>query len=243
MGRATFTLWYVWLAMIISPTQIFCADPSSTLQNESSINLALRRTADILLRSAGDQDSQIPSASKVSEGVWKVMIPSEFNYDTLPSVLQSSLDMYGISHHYQVSVRRCADEEIVLGYHKLDIINRSNVPCQGRPMDEGCHYLQIAFIDTPASRTELSSGIYLGLILIGLFTSGIWYMKKRSNGSPPEQAISNQNAIKFGNSSLDVENQMLAVQDKTQKLTFRETKLLELFVTNIDQLLERDTIL
>jgi len=49
--------------------------------------------------------------------------------------------------------------------------------------------------------------------------------------------------LEFANSRLDVAGQVLICGGVRQSLTFRETKLLRLFVTSPDRLLERDLIL
>ena len=86
------------------------------------VNLALRRTADGLLRLSGDSTSRIPAVEQETGGVWRLRLDQPFDYAQLPALLQASLDMYGIRQTYEVSVRRCFDGIIDIGYHQMDVL-------------------------------------------------------------------------------------------------------------------------
>ena len=49
--------------------------------------------------------------------------------------------------------------------------------------------------------------------------------------------------LQFGQSKLDVANQHLYINGHQKELTFRETKLLQYFVINTNQLLKREDLL
>lgn len=213
-------------------------------ETPEKVNLALRRTADGLLRAAGDSTSRIPAIERVGEGVWRVRLEQTFQYEQLPPLLQASLDLYGIRQSYQVAVRRCADDIIDLGYHQLDFLQNDTVPCDGRAMPEGCHYIEVAFLNNGGSTSYRAGKRSLLLLLMLMMGAGIWWFyRKRATSeavlSPGEEA----DWLEFGQSRLDVAGQVLVCEGVRQHLTFRETKLLRLFVTHADHLLERDLIL
>ncbi|MFN0037035.1 MAG: winged helix-turn-helix domain-containing protein [Saprospiraceae bacterium] len=233
--------------------------------SSEKVNLALRRTADGLLRQSGDSTSRIPAIEQSGAGVWRVRLKQPFRYEQLPALLQASLDLYGIQRPYQVAVRRCADSTIDLGYHQLDFLQKNAVPpegrevpggyhqldfsqnnavpCGGREMPEGCHYIEITFLDSGGSGSFWAgkSGIIL-LILAGLV--GLWFFRRQKPAPAAAEVTAEETAwLEFGNSRLDVAGQVLICGDVRQTLTFRETKLLRLFATRPDQLLERDFIL
>jgi hypothetical protein len=217
--------------------------PEKSQEDFSSekVNLALRRTADGLLRNAGDSTSLIPAIEQIKPNSWQVRLDTPFNYDQLPSLLQSSFDLYHIKQSYNVAVRRCSDATIDLGYHQLDLFD-NKVPCKGREMPEGCHYLEITFTENEAQKwfSAKKSGILL-LLLSSLVGFWFFYRKKKEPILP-----SNADEIdwlEFGNSRLDFAGQVLLCNGQRQTLTFRETKLLRLFITNADQILDRDFIL
>lgn len=207
-----------------------------------SVNLALRRTADALLRAAGDSTSRIPAIEQTGQDIWQVRLEKPFDYDQLPAQLQASLDVYNIKNPYEVTVRRCTDDVIDLGYLKLDFIKKQMVPCSGREMPEGCHYIEIKFLGFTQNKLfEASNLFYFFLIISGI---GGFLILNRKKKVPPAPANKPEpDWLELGNSRLDVAGQVLICNGATQSLTFRETKLLRLFATNIGHLLERDYII
>jgi len=204
------------------------------------VNLALRRTADGLLRASGDSTSRIPAIERAAAGVWRVRLEQPFDYERLPALLESSLDLYGIRQPYEVAVRRCADAVIDLGYHQIDLL-QGDVPCSGRDMPEGCHFIEVTFLEKTG--TSLPGVTKTGALLLALGgLAGFWFFRKRRPASLAP-AASETDWLQFGNSRLDVSGQALVCGGVRQTLTFRETKLLRLFAGNPGRLLERDFIL
>lgn len=206
------------------------------------VNLALRRTADGLLRASGDSTSRIPAIEQIQSDVWRVQLEQPFSYDLLPSLLQQSLEVHGIIRPYQVAVRRCADEVIELGYHQLDYIQDSTVPCGGRAMPEGCHFIEITFSESNTqSNFWAYTTLFLALILTGLGT--FWLFQRKKTTPTAKFSAEEPGLLEFGNFRLDVAGQLLFCKGVRQTLTFRETKLLRLFAENPNRLLERSFIL
>jgi len=206
------------------------------------VNLALRRTADGVLRASGDSTSRIPAVEQYALNVWRIRMEQPFRYEYLPAQLQSSLDLHGIRQPYEVAVRRCVDATIDLGYHQLDYTENDVVPCGGREMPEGCHFIEIRFLGNEGKTPLERRGIGALLLIMGGLT-GYWYFRRKKQKPDAGSATLQTDWLDFGNSRLDVTGQILLSGSIRQNLTFRETKLLKLFVTNPDQLLERDFIL
>jgi hypothetical protein len=206
------------------------------------VNLAMRRTADGLLRQSGDSTSRIPAVVQAKAGVWQVRLEQPFAYEQLPMLLQASFDVYGIQQPYEVAVRRCTDNTIDLGYHQLDFLETNAVSCGGREMPEGCHFLEVTFLKSGEKSLFWAwTGIFW-LLFLGIL--GVrWYFLRQKNGPTAAVFVGEADYLGFGNSHLDVAGQLLICGNLRQGLTFRETKLLRLFVTSPDQLLERDFIL
>lgn len=204
------------------------------------INLALRRTADGLLRHAGDSTSRIPAIEQTAPNIWRVRLEQSFSYEELPAILQASLDLHGIDQPYEVAVRRCKDTIIDLGYHQFDFLRDSVVPCGGREISQECHFIEVTFLHSVATPP---SGPYRSWIWLLVLAEGvvIWFLFRRK--ASPATASTAKNELVFGQSRLHVDGQILTSGDVKQNLTFRETKLLRLFVEHADQLLEREVIL
>lgn len=223
------------LALVLQRTP----DPAGHYTPEK-VNLALRRTADGLLRLSGDSTSRIPAVEQVTAGIWRLRLEKPFDYEKLPGLLQASFDQYGILSTYEVAIRRCTDGTIDLGYHQLDFLTNDFVPCGTRSMPEGCHYLELIFLEN-AGRGIFWTAMSSLLLLI----SGAWAgfaLSRRMKNKVRENVVPGD-TLEFGRSMLDVGAQILICNGIREKLTFRETKLLRLFAANLHRLLERDFIL
>ncbi len=201
------------------------------------VNLALRRAAHHLLRASGDSTSRIPPVEQTGPSTWIVRLERPFSYDSLPPILQASLDVQGIGYNYDVAVLNCADSTLQLGYNIQDYLTSRDVPCGGRDQSGDCYRLRIAFELPPPPREQNPLwGMLAGACLLtGLVMAG-WKGKKKRLGVEPE-------LLEFGNSSLDVANQQLISGGVKYDLTYRETKLLHLFCSRPNLLLEREFIL
>lgn len=205
------------------------------------VNLALRRTAHQLLMELGDEQSAIPPVERVGEYQWRIQLADSLDYLRLSAILDESLKIHNINQIYEVSILRCSDEVIILGYHQLDIKN-DNIPCLNRENDEGCSVIQLSFLDMTPPPSGLPAGgwafVVTGLIAMGYI--GYFYLKNQKE--PETESATLEGWISFGNSRIHTANLALVSNGSDHKLTFREAKLLTLFANHPNAVLERDTI-
>ncbi len=208
---------------------------------EEKINLALRKTADNLLRLSGDSTSRIPAIEKTEGSTWQLQLNQSFSYERLPELLHEAFEMHQIRQPYDVKVRRCSDGMIDLGYNYLEFSDNAKVACQGRDMPEGCHFIELSFLKT-AKTTPVWFLMSLIVVLVLWGIAAWWYFLKNKNKT--ELPLDKDMVwLKFGNSKLDTSNQLLVCGENQYSLTYRETKLLQLFAANFGKLLEREFIL
>lgn len=208
------------------------------------VNLALRRTAHGLLRMAGDSTSRIPAVVQTNPHTFRVSFSRAFNYDSLPALLQQSLRLHHVSGAYDVAILDCANGELQLGYSLHDLLANRPVPCEGRAMAAGCYVLQLTF--EPVAPGPQSSVGWRLAALAGLLSGVAFIVWRRSaKTSEPVSPLSSSpdQAIRFGQSWLDVGNQLLNSGSSQHNLTYRETKLLRLLASHPNELLERNQIL
>jgi hypothetical protein len=239
-----FVILFLSLSMLSFDRLIGFAGNSKNKNFAEKVNLALRRTAHRLLKSSGDSTSQIEPVTIINESTFIVRLNKNFNYDNLPQLLEESFKIHQIENNYDVSVLNCKDGEIQLGYNYLDFKKDKDVACGGRKQDKNCYDLKVTFTGKPIQNTSKS----LWLIpLWGLFLGGFIYWKRKNltQNSIPKNVIETElpDKIIFGNSSLNFSNQLLDSGNIQHNLTYREAKLLKLFVDNANQLLERDFIM
>jgi DNA-binding winged helix-turn-helix (wHTH) protein len=239
-----FVIIFLSLSMLSFDRLIGFAGKSKNNNFTEKVNLALRRTAHRLLKSSGDSTSQIEPVKILNESTFVVRLNKNFNYDNLPQLLEESFKIHQIEDNYDVSVLNCKNGEIQLGYNYLDFKKDKDVACGGRKQDKNCYDLKVTFTEKPIQSTSKS----LWLIpLWGLFLGGFIYWKRKNltQKNDPKNVIETafSDKIIFGNSSLNFSNQLLNSGNVQHNLTYREAKLLKLFVDNANQLLERDFIM
>ena len=210
------------------------------------VNLALRRTGHYLLAEAGDSSSRISAVQQPEAHTWLLQLEHSFDYDRLPALLQESLELHGIHENYDVAVLKCSDGALELGYNFGDFKQNNSMPCGGREMQHDCYNLQLRFIQAATTKPENNM---LGWILAaGGVLMGIFFTTRRPSKSAPKPVVEMDNStpanlVSFGQSRLDMGNLVLFSGAVRHQLTYREAKLLHLFASNPNQLLERDFIL
>lgn len=227
---------FVWL----TPT----SETTGLQRFDEKINLALRRTGHHLLLISGDSTSRIPVVRKLDDNIYILQLGKSFDYNQLPALLQESFALHKIKSNYDVAVVDCKTGELQLGYNFLDYTKNNEVPCGGREQGMNCYHIKITF---PASESNPKPmpiwwTVGIGLAFICVLYIG-WRKKtpliKRTDEQPDEAP----KRVHFGESSMDLENQLLYVANTQYNLTYREAKLLQLFVKHPNQVLERDFIL
>lgn len=217
----------------------------STATNRSEkINLALRRTADLLLRAAGDSTSRIPAVEQLNEQTFRLALGRALNYNKLPYLLQQSLQLHKITGTYDVAVLDCMTRKLQLGYSVNDLVGHKPIACVGRSTTGGCYVLQLTFDQPTPAKTQTplwpfaaASGLVVGMLVMAWRRSA----QVRSSTEPTEVNMPNQ--LRFGQSCLDLGSQTLTAGSEQHNLTYREAKLLRLLVNHPNQVLERDRIL
>lgn len=235
------------VGLCLFETEVF-ANNEAFRFNENA-NLALRRTAHLLLLENGDSLSTIPPVQQIDANTFSVRMEHMFDYEQLPSLLKQSLQMQHIERGYNVTVLKCDNGEVQLGYNFLDLTRKEGVACGGRRQQEGCYQLQVSFISENEEARTASGNWWLlpfGSALAGL--GFIVWNKTRPKTGPmhiqsPVVSFTNDSKTRFGSSVFDLVNQTLVSGDATHQLTFREAKLLALFAKSPNQVLERDFIL
>ncbi|MFN8346321.1 MAG: winged helix-turn-helix domain-containing protein [Spirosomataceae bacterium] len=224
------------------------ADATNAQRFEEKVNLALRRTGHYLLLASGDSTSRIPAVRRMDDGTYVLQLSKSFDYSRLPSLLQESFDLHGLKNNYDVAVMDCKTNQLQLGYNFLDYSKSREVACIGRDQLPGCYNVKVTFStpeNSPASNPVWWT-LGIGIALVGV--SYVVLSRKKAvsaplTETPQEQPTEKSTRIHFGESSMDVENQLLYSANTQHNLTFREAKLLHLFIKHQNQVLERDFIL
>ncbi len=228
---------FIGLLMTVSTTR--ATTPGVQDKFSEKVNLALRQVGHQLLQIAGDDHSAIPPVEVFDHGEFSLEIGQAFNYDTLPYLLARALRDFEIDENYQVSIRDCFDDNVVLGYNKVSF-EQGIQACKGRELWSECNNI-ILTIDTPPTPVEGSSFPIFSMVLL-LFTAaglGIYLQRSRQK----EETSSDESTITLGQFDYDPKNQTLGLNDEEKTLTFRENKLLHFLVQHSNEVITRDTLI
>lgn len=199
------------------------------------VNLALRQVGHQLLHLASDSTTSIPPITTVGDGEYKIELNHPFNYDTLPSLLNIALQDFNISKAYQVTIKSCDSDTILLGYNFLAFEN-DRVPCIGREHNIPCSNIHISFHQI--IRKSNSTLLLIPLIIIGIF---LLYRSFKLLNSIKKVTDKSQIRI-LGTTSYDPVNQSLEIAGQKQSITYRENKLLSFLSSHPNEVLERERI-
>lgn len=245
----------VWIRFILA-FSILCANlfgSVKTLANNESIqfaekvNLALRRTAHHLLTANGDSLSIIPAVQQPDANTFSIRVNQLFDYDKLPQLLQQSLDMQKIQRPYNVTIINCETGQLQLGYNFADLNQKRGVPCAGRKQKPGYYDIRVTFepSDQAVARSYSWWVLPFGSVM-ALLGFMVWRRTRKeatNENGIPDRVDHESGKQHFGDSSLDAANLLLESAGNSFKLTYREAKLLKLFINHPNQILERDFIL
>jgi hypothetical protein len=215
--------------------------PKNNSLFSEKVNLALRRTAHLLLKSAGDSTSLIPPVLQMNDKTWVIQLERPFSYEKLPNLLQSSFTIQQIQENYNVAILACSDGKLLLGYNYQDFFQNKDLTCGNRVPSSDCRNIQVTFLDTVTTPQQfpLTGWIFAILLAVSLF-----YLSQKITVNIKNISEANENALtSFGQSRFDLTNQVLICGTVTHTLTYREAKLLNLFVQHQNLVLERSFIL
>lgn len=212
-------------------------------QYSEKINLALRQTGHQLLTLNGDSTSTIFPVSHKSENEFVLQLNQAFKYDTLPYLLEAALGDYGISDNYHVAVKNCETDTVILGYNLLAFENK-NVACLGREQWSECNNISVVF-EGKNKGQKSGNNVAVMFALAGAAWLGWTYFseKKRNGQFENRTVVTGNETLKIGGTEFDFKNQLVVVCGEEKSLTFRENKLLQYFVEQPGQVLEREKIL
>jgi hypothetical protein len=209
---------------------------------EKRAELVIRKVGHQMLLQAGDFSSRILPVKQISEGIFRLEFQNEFSFkpDTLVKIVRQNLSENNLPVNYMVSVFDCGTNAMVYGFEinppKNDIIS-----CKGRVQPKGCYSIQIAFVDFKNSESDALIYKYgSGVAFISLIAFvGYGYLTRKRKTSPVEM----KNSIRVGGFLLFKDQRLLTNDSQRIELSDKESRLLEIFAIEQNQLIERDRLL
>ncbi len=228
----------LWVFCLLQGLIVFPLQANKEQDFAYRANLALRQTGHNLLLAQQDTTTTIPPIFHDGRNSFTLSLEQSFDYDLLPQLLEQALEDYDISESYEVVVRHCEEEILILGFNRI-ALERGNVPCVGRGQQTTCANIHVHF-DLPIDPADKSSFPYTWLLIP--LAAGLGLLIYRRMGGQQSDSQPEKN-IRLGSYSYDPANQLLVIEGEEITLTFRENKLLHYLVQHPNEVLERSVIL
>ncbi len=222
-------------------------DKLSAQPDRQHTMVAMRTIGHRVLLTTGDSTSMV---MPVVQNGNRYTIPFEHDFVFNPLQLAYAIDSVmretELSQNYIVEMTQCASGEIVYSYEISGFLNNDLIPCAARIPSLDCYMLNITLRDadtkaavvTAPSETNHASTIALAMaLLLGL--GAFWaYRSKKKRTAPMDP-----NAVSIGKYIIDKRNMELLYGDQKVELTGKETELLVLLHSSVNNTLEREVIL
>lgn len=225
-------------------------------QNERGhVEVALRMIGHQILLDAGDSSSRVQPI-EYSNGTYSVQFASAFDFtpNRLMGIVDSLAEAAKIASKYRVEVINKESDEVVYS-SEISTDSSSIVPCNARYYDKASYKLQFTILEPFAEANIIASNLEhqnvatkesngsltLVWIVVGLILMivGIVWWKRRSQ---PEEVLPTE-TVQIGRYRFDERNMKLFLNNNHVDLTSKETDLLKLLYSSVNNTLERDEIL
>jgi hypothetical protein len=200
----------------------------------------LRRIGHEILLQSGDSTSRVLPVKKIAENEYQISFENAFTFqpNLLVNTTQRLLANDPLSSDYVVNVLNCANASVAYGYaiskNKKDDI----VACKGRTQPIACYMINIKF--KPTGITTAKTGYLLGSLPFFAFIGFIFLRSGKSKSAIPNDQC-NQ-IFSFGDVLFNAQERQLTINNKTIDLTGTETRLLLIFASSPNEIIERSRL-
>jgi len=200
----------------------------------------LRRIGHEILLQSGDSTSRVLPVKKIAENEYQIRFEKDLTFrpDSLVNTTRRLLAKAPFASDYIVNVLNCGNSNVAYGYviskNKKDDI----IACIGRNQPRACYMINIKF--KPTGINIAKNGYLLGslpfLALIGfIFFKSVKPRRVLSEGQ-------NTRMFNLGSVLFDAKNRKLTIHGKIIDLTGTETRVLLIFASSPNQIIERSRL-
>ena len=238
---------------------LFSLNDAAAQSNREHIEVALRTIGHYLLLQSNDSTSRVLPI-RLEKDKFRINFATDFTFEPtrLITTTDSIFRVARISDRYRLEVENTDSNEVVYSY-EMAPKDSGMVPCGQRAYPKANYSVLISLLDNEGellhfdenspqkseekvvekqsgfSKILLVAMIAFVLILLG----AIMYRRK----NPPQQIEQKSNHSWIGNYQFDQRNMKLIFNNESIELTSKETDLLALLHSSIDQTIEREKIL
>ncbi|WP_228446583.1 winged helix family transcriptional regulator [Chryseobacterium sp. 3008163] len=226
---------------------IFVVCAAFSTEDNDDFNFAkrevlLRRIGHELLLQSGDHTSRVLPVKKISENEYQISFENEITFqpDSLVNLTKRVLAKDPVASDYIVNVLNCGNSSVAYGYSVSKNKKDDIIACIGRKQPKACYTINIKFKSTGINTTK---SVYL---LGGLsFLAFIGFVFLRSKSVKPQKVLPESlqtDLFTLGSVLFDSKNRKLIVDEKTLDLTATESRVLLIFASSPNEIIERSRL-
>ncbi|WP_316836734.1 winged helix-turn-helix domain-containing protein [Pedobacter nutrimenti] len=231
------------LIIVLSLISVICV--AFTIAGRDDFNFAkkevlLRRIGHEILLQSGDSTSRVLPVQKVAENEYQISFEKDLTFqpDSLVNTTRRLLAKDPFASDYIVNVLNCGGSSVAYGYviskNKKDDI----IACIGRKQPRACYVIDIKFKPTGINITK--NGYLLGSLPFLALIGFIFFKSVKPRRVLPEGQ--NTNMFTLGSVLFDAKNRKLTVHGKTIDLTGTEARVLLIFASSPNEIIERSRL-
>lgn len=231
---------YSILIVVVLCTWFFSSNDTQETAFSEVVKIALRDVGNQLLLKNKDSTSLVLPIKAVSTSKYELSFQSQLTFEpnTLVNIVENSFLKAKLPEAYRVEVIQCSNNEVAYSYEISQQEENTIIPCSGRFLPMNCYTVQVRFFRKNTASFSIASSIYI-LAFIIFIVMELFFFRKRSTKNTTE---SDEQYATIGSFLFYPTQNKLVKQATEINLSKKECELLQIFATNLNQVVTRDEL-
>ena len=236
---------YLFTFILFSLIFVICAAFSTEDKDDFDFakrEVLLRKIGHELLLQSGDRTSRVLPVKKIAENEYQISFENELTFqpDSLVNLTKRVLAKDPLANDYIVNVLNCNNSSVAYGYSVSKNKKDDIVACIGRKQPKACYVINIKFKPTGISTAK--SGYLLGGLSFLAFIGFIFLRSKSVKSRQVVPESQQTDLFTLGLVLFDAKNRKLIINEKTIDLTATESRVLLIFASSPNEIIERSRL-
>lgn len=241
----------------------FVTRPPAKTEFESAKEiLVMRKIANEVLRYTGDSSSAILPVERLSPTAFRIPFATSFRFlpDSLVAIIGRVMNNQHQPENYLVNVQDCNTKQVIFGYMITGTEQNTLVPCLGREQPKLQYCIDIRYPESGSRKEQILYLLSAACLVtaVGVAAWKRWHQLKpaaeilspaqevssglEANPVAVETPASEKIQLHIGQFRFFPENQLLVHQGSTTQLTAKEAAILQIFASQIGEIIERQRL-
>jgi len=209
--------------------------------------VTMRTIGHELLLASGDSVSWVAPIEEVDDRTFLIRFqrPFAFKPASLVEIVDRKLRQNQGFLNYLVEVRQEQRNTVAYSYEVRQPLNHRAIACLTRIPPQGAYYIKIQFAQPLVQLASTSRVAQVAWLLLAILLTGIgWrFIDRKTPGLPPVAAATPLNLVQLGPLTFCLDKQLLRLGDDRIELSAKESKLLTVFATSPNAVIDRDQLM